>query len=417
MVAATGRHGEGPSPPLEEGTIGSTRPCPVVVRCHSMEANLNLGRILGIRVGVHWSVLVIWWLLTWSLATTLLPDTVEDESTGAYWVTAGLTAVALLGCLLAHELSHAVVARRHGVSTESITLWALGGVAQLKEDSPSPRSELLIAGAGPAMSLALAAGAFVVSLSLGLVGAPELVLAGIGWLALVNVVLAVFNLLPGIPLDGGRILHALLWWRSKDRGAATRSAAQAGRVFGYFLIGLGVIEITSGYWTGLWFILIGWFLLSAATAERQFGSLRHALGEGTVGDVMSPDPDTAPDWVSVADLLEDHVLRFRHSTFPVRDRHGRVTGLVTLDDIKRVEPAERGTTVVSDVATPLDQVTTVEASMPIIELMTHLATAGRGRERRALVIDYDPVLGQRIVGIVTPTDIARAVEIGSLAHA
>ncbi|MDZ7676091.1 MAG: site-2 protease family protein [Acidimicrobiales bacterium] len=382
-----------------------------------MEMNLSLGRIAGIRVGIHWSVLVIWWLLTWSLATTLLPDTVEAESTGAYWVAAGLTAIGLLGCLLAHELSHAVMARRHGVSTESITLWALGGVAQLKEDSPSPRSELLIAGAGPAMSFALAAGAFAISLGLGLVGAPDLVLAGISWLALVNVVLAVFNLLPGIPLDGGRILHALLWWRSKDRVAATRSAAQAGRIFGYVLIGLGVIEITSGYWTGLWLVLIGWFLLSAATAERQFGTLRHTLGEATVADVMSPHPATAPDWVSTADLLDDYVLRFRHSSFPLRDREGRVTGLVTLDDVRRVEPAERATTAVSDIATPLDQVTTVEASLPIVELMTRLTTSGRGQQRRALVVDHDTVHGERIVGIVTPTDIARAVEIGSLTHA
>lgn len=382
-----------------------------------METNLNLGRIVGIRVGVHWSVLVIWWLLTWSLATSLLPDAVDTESTGAYWVTAGLTAVALLGCLLAHELSHAVMARRQGVSTESITLWALGGVAKLKEDPPSPRSELLIAGAGPAMSLALAAGAFVLALGLGLAGAPDLVQAGIVWLALVNVVLAVFNLLPGIPLDGGRILHALLWWRSSDRMAATRKAAQAGRILGYVLIGVGVVEVTSGYWTGLWFVLIGWFLLSAATSERQFGALRHALGGVTVADVMSPRPDTAPDWVSVTDLLEDHVLRFRHSSFPVSDRQGRVTGLVTLDDVKRVGPSERATTPVSGIATPLAQVTTVEASLPILELMSRLTTDGRGQQRRALVIDHDPVRGERIVGIVTPTDIARAVEIGSVTHA
>lgn len=379
-----------------------------------MESNLGLGRIAGIRVGVHWTVLFIWWLLTWSLATTLLPDAVSGRSATEYWLAGGTTAVALLGCLLAHELSHAIVARRHGVATESIVLWALGGVAQLREDPPSPRSEFFIAGAGPAASLALAVVAGATGATLDLVGGPELATAALRWLTVVNVVLAVFNLLPGTPLDGGRLLHAFLWWRTGDRLEATRSAAGVGRFIGFGLVGLGVLEITSGYWAGLWLVLIGWFLLSAATVERELGGLQDLLGGVTVGDVMSADPDVAADAVTVEELLTDHILRHRHSSFPVEDERGRVIGLVTLADVKRVDPALRHQTSVRDIARPIDQVPSAEASEPIISLMTRLAGARPGHDRRALVVDAHD---GRVVGIVTPTDIARALEIGRLTHA
>lgn len=377
-----------------------------------METTVALGRIAGVRVGVHWSVLVIWWLITWSLATQLLPETADVDPGALTWVTGAACALVLLGCLLAHELSHSVTARRHGVETEAITLWALGGVAQLREDAPSPRTELLVAVAGPATSLALGVAAAALFGLLDLAGAPGLVVAGLAWLAVVNVVLAVFNLLPGFPLDGGRVLHAWLWHRTGSREEATRRAARVGRAFGYGLIAFGVLEFTAGLWGGLWLVFIGWFLLSAASAEGQFSELRLRLTGTTVRDVMTAGPDVVPDSISVQDLLDDHILRFRHSTFPVRDRAGALGGLVTLGQVKRVPPRVRATTAVSTIATPMDELVLAEPDDDLFELLTQLAT---GRDRRALVVDRGD--GDRLVGIVTPTDVTRALEVASLAHA
>lgn len=376
-----------------------------------MEPSLQLGEIAGVKVGAHWSVLAIWWLLTWSLATALLPDAAGGHSDLAYWLTGSVAAVALLGCLLAHELSHALVARRHGVGTEAITLWAFGGVAQLREEAPSPRAEFAIAAVGPATSFGLAALAAVLLVVLDLLGTPDLVLTAVSWLAVVNVVLALFNLLPGVPLDGGRVLHAHLWARSGDRRAAVRTAARLGRGLGYALIAVGLLEFTAGYWQGLWLVFIGWFLLSAATAEAQLSGLKDDLDGLTAADIMTTDPVLAPDWLSVQELLDDHVLRHRHSTFPIHDRRGHLTGLVTLADIKAVPSTQRATTPVTDIASPIDELSVAGPAEPVLELLTRF---GASRHRRVLVLD-DDAPGGRPVGIITPTDVARTLEFAALA--
>lgn len=376
-----------------------------------MESNISLGRIAGIRVGAHWSVVAIWWLLAWALSTELLPEAAPGYTRATYWAVAGLAAIVLLACLLAHELSHAIVAQRHGVTTDAITLWVFGGVAQLKDETPSPRAELLIAGAGPATSLGLAAISGIGSGVLQWTGAPELLTVVVAWLAAVNLVLAVFNLLPGFPLDGGRVLHAWLWRRSGNRLQATRTAAKVGRGFGYTLIGLGLIEFTAGYFGGLWFVFIGWFLLSAATAERDQSNLRDALGGLRVADVMTPDPDPAPDWISVADLLDGYILRLRHSSFPVHDREGGLTGLVTLAGVKAVAADRRSTTPVSRVSEGLAEVTLARPDEPLVDLLDRLSTS---RSRRALVLSDRSGRVDSLVGIVTPTDVARALDYSSL---
>ena len=377
-----------------------------------MEPGYEIGRVAGVRVSVHWSLVVIWWLLTWSLATVLLPESVGDRSPILYWLTGGLTALGLLGCLLAHELSHAVVARRHGVETDAITLWVLGGVAQMRENASSPRAELVIAGIGPVTSLALAAASWSMALVFEALG-PSLVAAAFGWLSVVNLVLAVFNLLPGLPLDGGRVLHAVLWRRSGDRLRSTQTTATVGRALGYGLIALGVLEFTAGYWNGLWLLFVGWFLVSAATAEANTDRLRANLGDLRVAEVMTPDPDVAADWMSVQDLLDGHVLRMRHSTFPVHDRNGRLSGLVTLDRIKTVPPSERTETAVTAIAIPISEVPVATPDERFVDLLPRLAASSG---RRALVLRSDAPDEQRLVGIITPTDVTRAVEVTSMVN-
>ena len=206
----------------------------------AMSETFRLGHIFGVRVGVNWSVVVIFALITIGLAAGRFPLLYPDLAAGAY-VTAGLVAgVVFFASLLAHEMAHAVVAKRNGVAVEAITLWLFGGVAKLKGEPTTPGADFRVAAIGPAVSLVLALVFALLGLLLDAVGAPELIVGVALWLGLINVVLAVFNLVPAAPLDGGRILRSLVWWRTGDRTRAAITAAHAGRVFGWFLIAVGV---------------------------------------------------------------------------------------------------------------------------------------------------------------------------------
>ncbi len=233
-----------------------------------MNESIGLGRIAGIRVGLNWSLLPVLVLLTWSLAATLLPSAAPGYSGSGYWTFALLATAAFYGSLLAHELGHALVARRHGIRVNRIVLWMLGGVAQLERDTPDSRAELEVAVAGPAVSFGLAAVGAVVALLFAVIGVSALIVATVAWLAGINALLGAFNLLPAFPLDGGRILRAILWRRWSDRDRATAVSARIGRMVGFVLIAAGAIELLAGggLLNGVWLALIGWFL---AVASRQ----------------------------------------------------------------------------------------------------------------------------------------------------
>jgi len=234
-----------------------------------MNESLHLGRIGDIRIGLNWSLFPIFFLIAWSLAEVLLPAAAPGFTGGGYWFFALLTAVAFYVSLLAHELSHAFVARRHGVAVKGIVLWLFGGVAQLEGDTPDARAELHVAAAGPATSLGIAAITAVVAWFLDLIGVSALMVASVSWLAGINALLAAFNLLPAFPLDGGRILRAVLWRRWSDRLRATAVATKVGQVAGYGLIAVGTVEFLTGGGAlgGIWLALIGWFI--TVTARRQ----------------------------------------------------------------------------------------------------------------------------------------------------
>jgi Zn-dependent protease len=237
----------------------------------NIEESIHIGRIGGIRIGLNWSLVPIFLLIAWSLAEVLLPAAAPGFTGWGYWVFALFTAAAFYGGLLAHELAHAFVARRHGVSVKGIVLWLFGGVAQLDGDTPDARAELQVAAAGPAMSLGIAAVAAALAWLLDLVGASSLMVAAVSWLAGINALLAAFNLLPAFPLDGGRILRGFLWRRWADRLRATAVAAKAGQVVGYGLIALGAVEFLAGAGAlgGVWLALIGWFITVAARQQNQ----------------------------------------------------------------------------------------------------------------------------------------------------
>ncbi|KAA1249859.1 CBS domain-containing protein [Mycobacterium simiae] len=373
-----------------------------------MHDAIPLGRIAGFSVKVHWSVLVILWLFTWSLATTL-PSAVRGYAPVAYWLAGAGGALVLLASLLAHELAHAVVARRSGTPVSDVTLWLFGGVTTLGGEAQTPKAAFRIAFAGPATSLALSATFGALAVALALVRTPPIVISVAWWLAAVNLVLGVFNLLPGAPLDGGRLVRAYLWRRHGDVVRAGIGAARAGRVVAFVLITLGLVEfLAGGLFGGVWLAFIGWFIFAAAREEETRISTQQLFAGVRVADAMTPEPHTAPGWIMVEDFIQRYVLGDRHSAYPVAERDGSVMGLVTLRQLRELAPARRGSTSVRDIALPLPDLPTATPREPLTALLERMAPAGPAS--RALVVD-----GGAVVGIVTASDIARLADVYRLA--
>jgi Zn-dependent protease/CBS domain-containing protein len=371
-----------------------------------MKESFRLGRIAGVAVGVNWSLLVIFALIAVSLSAGRLPAVYPDQSTAAYVVAGLITALLFFTSVLLHEISHAVVAQRNGIEVEGIVLWLFGGVAQLKGDAETPGAAFRIAAVGPFVSFALGLGFLAIAALLDGVGATGLVIESAIWLGIINIVLAVFNLFPGAPLDGGRVLRSILWKINGDKNRSWVQAARAGRVVGFVLIGLGILQFAAGAVGGLWLAFIGWFLLSAARMEESHAMMRGTLGDMRVSRLMSPDPVTAPADITVAQFLDDYVFRHRFSTFPVVDREGRVVGLATVNRVKTVPPMERASMRLGEMATPIDDVAVARPDEEVVEAIERL---GGGEDGRLLVLD-----GQRVVGIISPVDVIRVMELSSL---
>lgn len=373
-----------------------------------MNENVSLGRIAGIHVGFNWSLLVIAALIAWSLAVGLLPTAAPGHTSGAYWTAGIISAFVYLASLLAHELAHSVVAVRRGVKVEGITLWLFGGVSRFSSESSSPGGQAWITFVGPLTSLVLGVAFFLLSVALGGGAHPSLLAATLSWLGYINILLGVFNLLPAFPLDGGRILQSLIWLRSGDRLRATHIAARIGKAFAFLFIAYGLLSffVARTNIGGIWFVFLGWFLLSAARAEEAGGLIRQALSGISVAEVMTPNPVQAPDNTTVEDALHSYILASRHSTFPTHAAGGQLSGLLTLAALKNVAPSARATTLIKEIICPLDKVPTARPADPA----TNLLSDSRGcSEGRTLVVDNG-----RLVGIVSPSDINRLLQRSSL---
>lgn len=366
-----------------------------------MTETVRLGTIAGVRVGLHWSVLGIIVLLMFGLAGGLLPGQFPDQHPAAYIVAAAVATTLFVASLLAHEVGHAVVARRNGIEVEGITLWLLGGVARLRGDSPNAAVDFRIAAVGPAISLVLGAAFTAAAWALADAGVPELVAGVAGYLGAINLLLAVFNLIPAAPLDGGRILRSALWaWRG-DRFLAQIWSARAGRVFGFLLIAFGVFSLFTGYGGGLWLALVGLFIVTMASMEENYAKTSAALGNLRARDIMTPNPDTTEPGRSVADFLHDVALVRRHSAFPLLGPDGDVRGLVTLNRIRALPRDRHHEATIDEIACPVDEIPIVRPDELVSDLLVRLSGCADGR---ALVMD-----GDRLVGIVSPSDVSRAV--------
>lgn len=376
-----------------------------------MNENVSLGRIAGIRVGLNWSLFVVIALIAWSLATGQFPSQAPHLAAGAYWAAGVVAAILFLASLLAHELAHSLVAQRRGVRVEGITLWLFGGVSRLSGEANSAGAEALITVVGPLTSLVLGGLFLVIGAVLAAAQAPALVTATISWVGTINLILAIFNLIPAFPLDGGRVLRALLWAQTGDPIRATSIAARVGMAFAFVLIGLGIVDflVSGNVVGGIWLVFLGWFLLGAARSEEASGLLRQALDHVTVGDVMTADPIAAPDYISVDELVNRFVFGHRHATFPTQDLSGNLTGLVTLASVKRVATERRAGTRVREIICPLDQVPTAAPQDSLISLLGRLGGCSEGR---ALVLRDG-----RLVGVVSPSDVSRVVQRSSSGRA
>jgi Zn-dependent protease/CBS domain-containing protein len=369
-----------------------------------MNENLSLGRIGGIHVGLNWSLLVIAALIAWSLATGILPLSAPGQPSSAYWVAGVVAAVVYLASLLAHELAHSIVAVRRGVRVEGITLWLFGGVSRFGSETSSPGAQALIIFVGPLTSLVLGAVFLVIAIAIGIGGGTGLVPVTLSWLGYINILLGVFNLVPAFPLDGGRLLHSLVWLRTGDRLRATSIAARVGMLFAFLFIayGLASFVFAGNLIGGVWLVFLGWFLLSAARSEEAAGLIRQALSGITVASVMTPNPVTAPEDITVENALHGYVLASRHSTFPTHDAGGRLSGLLTMAALKKVAPDARDTTLIKQIICPLESVSTARPSDPITNL---LGISEGCSEGRTLVVENGG-----LVGIISPSDISRLVQ-------
>jgi Zn-dependent protease/predicted transcriptional regulator len=364
-----------------------------------MKSSIRFGRLFGIEIGAHLSWLIIVALVTLSLAT-YFTATQPGWSTVTRWVAALMTAVLFFGSVVLHELAHSLLALRYGIPVKQITLFLFGGVSQIESEAKRPAQEFWIAAVGPLSSLLIAALFWILSSAVG----PETFAGAVSrWLANINVALAVFNLLPAFPLDGGRVLRGVLWWKTGDQRLATRVAAGAGRVLALVMI-LGGIWMfftpgtPGGNFGGLWIAFLGWFLLDAARAGEAQVEMRHALRGVTAADLMTSDwPAVAAD-LPLDRFASEHLLRTGRRCFVVTD-DGRVLGLVTAADLKGVDRERWPEMTVGQAMRPFDQLRWVEPGTGadrVLELM--------GREE----VNQLPVISNgRLQGIVAREHVIR----------
>lgn len=364
-----------------------------------MRQVIPFGKIAGIPIGASWTWLPVVALVISEYATSVFPSNNPGLSGGTYLAMAVALGVLFFAGLVLHELGHAFVARRNGMQIDRITLWLFGGVASIVGEFPGPGVEFRVAVAGPLVSLVIGV---VAALSTLLLPLPSAVDGVVATLAIANLFLLAFNLIPAFPLDGGRILHSVLWRFQRDRGAATRISAGIGRGFGMLLVGLGTSAafITRDV-SWAWLAVMGLFLLMAATGESRSERVRTLLDGLTVADVIERDPVCVLPTLTLAEFFDAVVWSQRFTTYPVFDGD-RVVGMLPFASVAAVPRHEWDSTRIEDVMTPLSGVVLLDEDEPLTEAVGRLATSPL---QRGLVLD-----GDRLVGLVSVSDVARAFE-------
>ena len=381
-------------------TAGTGRPAePPSTRSHGIE----LFKMAGIQIAIDWSWLVTFWLVLVSLSAGYFPHEYPGYGAGRYWGVGTVATLLFFASVVIHELSHALVGNRLGQEVRRITLFIFGGMAHLSGEPRSAAVELAITAVGPLTSLTLSGVFWLIASWLAGMGVPVLWVAMCRYLAFINLALAIFNLLPGFPLDGGRILHGMLWLRWGDLRAATARAADWGSGIAIGLMLLGALQILAGNLIGgLWLIFIGTFLRSAAHVSYEEVLIEQALGGRTVRDAMIPDPITVvPSDLTVASVVENYFLRYGFVGFPVAD-DGQITGVVSLGEVKRCPSDERTSRRVREFMRPAPDVT-ISADATVAAALRRMVQSGCSR---LLVEDRG-----RVIGLITQTGITRFIRL------
>ncbi len=367
-----------------------------------MDANINLGKIFGIPVGLHLSWFLIFILLTWSLATGFFPKEYPDLPMVYNWFLGLVTSLLFFGSVLAHELAHSIVAIRNRVPVRRITLFIFGGVAQIDQEPQSAGAEFRIAIAGPLTSLLLAgvfAAAWWLERTLPFLAAPFL------WLARINFILAVFNLIPGFPLDGGRVLRSIVWKITDNLQRATQVATFLGQLVAVGFIGWGIFTIFRGnFFNGIWFVFIGWFLQNAAAASYAQAGIQNALRGVTVAQVMTRECAKVPRLLTLKQLVDERILTGGQRCFFVAS-NGDLEGMITLRDIAAVPQQKWRFTTTEQVMVPYERLVKVH---PDMELLTALHAMDDANVAQVPVVE-----GNSIVGMLSREQILHYIRIRS----
>jgi Zn-dependent protease/predicted transcriptional regulator len=342
-----------------------------------METHIKLGRIFGVNIGLHFTWVLIALLIAFSLATRFQAMH-PDWGPGVAWATAIITAALFFAAIIAHELSHALVAKWRGLPVHAITLFALGGVAQIEKEAADAKTEFWMGIVGPITSAVLGFLCLALAWALGWTmlaepGSP--LMAMLVWLGYINIGLAIFNMIPGFPMDGGRVLRAVIWWITGNASRATRIATRMGQIIAFCFIILGLISFFRGAgFNGLWIVFIGWFLLLAARSSSAQLEMSERLRGVRVTDVMTRDCQVVDKRSNLQTFVDEHLLRTGRRCFLIA-ANGALAGLITPHEVKTVERALWPSTSVADVMLPLDRLRTVRPDTPVTEALEIMGRA------------------------------------------
>jgi Zn-dependent protease/predicted transcriptional regulator len=363
---------------------------------------ISLFKIAGIRIRLDFSWFIIFGLVLFALSAGYLPRNFPGQDPQTYWLAGFAATLLFFASLTLHELAHSLVAIRHGIDISEITLFIFGGVSRLSQEPTDPKTEFKIAVVGPLTSFALAAVFFVLGAALkGL--EPSLIVVVIGYLALINLILGIFNLLPGFPLDGGRILRAFLWWKTGSLIRATKVASNFGKFFAMAIIILGALQIFAGaLLNGLFFIFIGMFLRGMSVQGYEELVMRKSLEGVHVDEVMVREVVSVSPDLPLSQLVHDYFLHYAYRGFPVVD-NGRVLGVVSITAVRQVPQEQHGVRRVADIMTPLQEELLIGGDASLAEALVKMTRDGQDR---LLVLQ-----GDRLSGLLTKTGLLRLVQI------
>ncbi|HEY3375358.1 MAG TPA: site-2 protease family protein [Candidatus Aquicultor sp.] len=362
-------------------------------------SSIRIGKVFGIELRIDYTWFLIFALITFLLSFSIFPQLIPGLSLGSYIIIGAIASVIFFLSVLFHELMHSLVAQRNGIAVRSITLLLFGGVSQIESAPQTPGVEFKMALAGPLSSIVL--GAVFVGLYYATRGVSTIVAGTAFWLGYINIILGIFNLLPGFPLDGGRVLRATLWYFTNNLRQSTAIAAGIGRGIAYTMIFVGLVgPFFTGNFSLIWFILLGWYLLRAAQVEYQEVVYHEALKGVTVGSIMTPNPITVDPHISIEELAGQYFSKHNWVAYPVAE-HGAVEGIVTTRDIANLPRDMWKVTQVSNVMRPMSLDIVTSPDTEVFDLIPAIATKAGGQ----MLVMKD----NRLVGIITVTDIDRAI--------